>query len=85
MPKMQEQFSAMYRMYGTLNQGFRNANLLALRLMNAVSSANGRQNAGTWYPVRGTQSFRRGSGKTQALNSPCGCKFSNNWLRRTLW
>jgi len=57
----------MYRMYGTVNQGFRNANSLAFRLMNAICSANGKMQVrgtqyvvpSTWYPVRGGDSRDR--------------------------
>lgn len=42
MRQMQEQFVAMYRKYGMVKQGFRNAKLLVLRLINTMSAANGR-------------------------------------------
>jgi len=39
----------MYRMYGTVNQGFQDVELLASCLINVLSSAKS-SNAGTWCP-----------------------------------
>jgi len=58
---------------GTVKQGFRNANSLAFRLMNAIRSANGKmQVPGTTYVVPGAFSAMSMEGSVYRNNSGTG-------------
>jgi len=65
---------------GTVKQGFRNANSLAFRLMNAIRSVNGKMQVPvprTWYP----ELFRRCRWKDQSIEITAALSIQQPALR----